>query len=111
MTDMLSTATEPDTPHAGSVPSFAIISGKQVEQALGGREKDLVDLVEATYRLHGAGLGQSAVVLPALPRPSDGPDHRAARLHRRPGAGGRPEVDLRVSPTTCGPGCPGPPRC
>ncbi|CAM5265118.1 MULTISPECIES: 2,3-diaminopropionate biosynthesis protein SbnB [Streptomyces] len=55
MTDMLSTATEPDTPHAGSVPSFAIISGKQVEQALGGREKDLVDLVEATYRLHGAG--------------------------------------------------------
>ncbi|MGW3465339.1 2,3-diaminopropionate biosynthesis protein SbnB [Streptomyces olivaceoviridis] len=55
MTDMLSTATEPDTPHAGSVPSFAVISGKQVEQALGGREKELVDLVEATYRLHGAG--------------------------------------------------------
>ncbi|MGW5490717.1 2,3-diaminopropionate biosynthesis protein SbnB [Streptomyces olivaceoviridis] len=55
MTDMLSTATEPDTPHAESVPSFAVISGKQVEQALGGREKELVDLVEATYRLHGAG--------------------------------------------------------
>ncbi|MBG7699039.1 2,3-diaminopropionate biosynthesis protein SbnB [Streptomyces sp. MC1] len=55
MTDMLSTATEPDTPHGGPVPSFAVISGKQVEQALGGREQELVDLVEATYRLHGAG--------------------------------------------------------
>ncbi|MEV7811035.1 2,3-diaminopropionate biosynthesis protein SbnB [Streptomyces flaveolus] len=55
MTDMLSTATEPDAPHGGQVPSFAVISGKQVEQALGGREQELVDLVEATYRLHGAG--------------------------------------------------------
>ncbi|MEW2283203.1 2,3-diaminopropionate biosynthesis protein SbnB [Streptomyces sp. NPDC047841] len=55
MTDMLSTATEADTPPGGPAPSFAVISGKQVEQALGGREKELVDLVEATYRLHGAG--------------------------------------------------------
>jgi 2,3-diaminopropionate biosynthesis protein SbnB len=38
-----------------TVPSFAVISGGQVQQALQGREKQIVDLVEATYRLHGAG--------------------------------------------------------
>nr|WP_244203884.1 2,3-diaminopropionate biosynthesis protein SbnB [Streptomyces tricolor] len=32
-----------------------MVSGKQVRQALAGREKELVELVEATYRLHGAG--------------------------------------------------------
>lgn len=37
------------------VPSFAVISGAQVQQALHGREREIVDLVEATYRLHGAG--------------------------------------------------------
>jgi N-[(2S)-2-amino-2-carboxyethyl]-L-glutamate dehydrogenase len=36
-------------------PSFAVISGAQVQQALEGQEKQLVELVEATYRLHGAG--------------------------------------------------------
>jgi ornithine cyclodeaminase len=38
-----------------SVPSFAVISGAQVEQVLRGRENRIVELVEATYRLHGAG--------------------------------------------------------
>jgi N-[(2S)-2-amino-2-carboxyethyl]-L-glutamate dehydrogenase len=38
-----------------AVPSFAVITGAQVQSALRGREKELVDLVEATYRLHGAG--------------------------------------------------------
>jgi 2,3-diaminopropionate biosynthesis protein SbnB len=38
-----------------AVPSFAVISGAQVEHALQGREKQIVDLVEATYRLHSAG--------------------------------------------------------
>jgi ornithine cyclodeaminase len=38
-----------------AVPSFAVISGAQVQEALRGREKELVELVEATYRLHGAG--------------------------------------------------------
>ncbi|MGY1625337.1 2,3-diaminopropionate biosynthesis protein SbnB [Geodermatophilus sp. SYSU D00965] len=42
-------------PHPTAVPSFAVISGGQVQQALAGREKEVVDLVEATYRLHGAG--------------------------------------------------------
>jgi N-[(2S)-2-amino-2-carboxyethyl]-L-glutamate dehydrogenase len=38
-----------------AVPSFAVISGAQVQRALQGREKQVVELVEATYRLHGAG--------------------------------------------------------
>ena len=32
-----------------------MISGTQVQQALQGSEKQVVELVEATYRLHGAG--------------------------------------------------------
>jgi N-[(2S)-2-amino-2-carboxyethyl]-L-glutamate dehydrogenase len=36
-------------------PPFAVISGAQVHQALHGRERQIVDLVEATYRTHGAG--------------------------------------------------------
>jgi N-[(2S)-2-amino-2-carboxyethyl]-L-glutamate dehydrogenase len=38
-----------------SAPSFAVISGGQVREALAGREKEIVDLVEATYRLHCGG--------------------------------------------------------
>jgi 2,3-diaminopropionate biosynthesis protein SbnB len=38
-----------------SVPPFAVISGGQVQHVLGGQEKEIVELVEATYRLHGAG--------------------------------------------------------
>jgi 2,3-diaminopropionate biosynthesis protein SbnB len=34
---------------------FAVIPGAQVEQALCGNEKRIVELVEDTYRLHGAG--------------------------------------------------------
>jgi 2,3-diaminopropionate biosynthesis protein SbnB len=37
------------------VPPFAVISGAQVQRALQGREKQIMELVEATYRLHGAG--------------------------------------------------------
>ncbi len=37
------------------VPSFAVISGAQVQRALEGREKQIVELVEAAYRWHGAG--------------------------------------------------------
>ncbi|WP_055611457.1 2,3-diaminopropionate biosynthesis protein SbnB [Streptomyces phaeochromogenes] len=36
-------------------PSFAVISGAQVHDALRGQEKKIVELVEETYRLHGAG--------------------------------------------------------
>jgi N-[(2S)-2-amino-2-carboxyethyl]-L-glutamate dehydrogenase len=38
-----------------AVPRFAVVSGAQVQRALAGREKHVVDLVEATYRWHGAG--------------------------------------------------------
>jgi N-[(2S)-2-amino-2-carboxyethyl]-L-glutamate dehydrogenase len=38
-----------------TVPPFAVISGAQVQDALHGREKQVVELVESTYRLHGAG--------------------------------------------------------
>ncbi|NYJ07941.1 2,3-diaminopropionate biosynthesis protein SbnB [Petropleomorpha daqingensis] len=37
------------------VPAFAVVPGAQVQAVLAGREKELVELVEATYRLHGAG--------------------------------------------------------
>ncbi|MCX5359962.1 2,3-diaminopropionate biosynthesis protein SbnB [Streptomyces sp. NBC_00124] len=38
-----------------TAPPFAVISGSQVQQALHGRESEIADLVEAVYRLHGAG--------------------------------------------------------
>ncbi|WP_409467392.1 2,3-diaminopropionate biosynthesis protein SbnB [Streptomyces sp. HC307] len=38
-----------------AVPSFAVIPGAQVKSVLDGREKAVVEVVEATYRLHGAG--------------------------------------------------------
>jgi ornithine cyclodeaminase len=38
-----------------TVPPFAVVPGAQVQASLQGREKEIVELVEATYRLHGAG--------------------------------------------------------
>jgi 2,3-diaminopropionate biosynthesis protein SbnB len=52
------TAVRPDAPAVAeplTVPPFAVIPGAQVTHALRGREKQIVELVEATYRLHGAG--------------------------------------------------------
>jgi N-[(2S)-2-amino-2-carboxyethyl]-L-glutamate dehydrogenase len=58
------TAGSPPTeaPAAGSpvngpvtVPPFAVIPGAQVRRVLAGREQQIVELVEATYRLHSAG--------------------------------------------------------
>jgi len=37
------------------VPPFAVVPGGQVQRALHGREKQIVELVEATYLVHGAG--------------------------------------------------------
>ena len=48
------TATGPATGPV-TVPPFAVIPGAQVHDALHGREKQIVELVEATYRVHGAG--------------------------------------------------------
>ncbi|MEU6592391.1 2,3-diaminopropionate biosynthesis protein SbnB [Streptomyces sp. NPDC046881] len=55
MTHVLSTSPQPAVPRPAPAPTFAVISGRQVQQALTGRERELVELVEATYRLHGAG--------------------------------------------------------
>ncbi|HEX4362520.1 MAG TPA: 2,3-diaminopropionate biosynthesis protein SbnB [Pseudonocardia sp.] len=38
-----------------AVPPFAVISGAQVQRALAGHEKQLVELVERTYRVHADG--------------------------------------------------------
>ncbi len=38
-----------------TAPPFAVVPGAQVQAALRGREKQVVELVEATYRLHAAG--------------------------------------------------------
>nr|BFE28574.1 hypothetical protein GCM10010200_008250 [Actinomadura rugatobispora] len=43
--------TEPTT----RPPSFAVISGEQVHEAIGGREVQVTRMVEAAYRLHGEG--------------------------------------------------------
>lgn len=55
MTAVASTAAESALPAPITVPPFAVISGAQVQRALHGREKRIVELVEATYRVHGAG--------------------------------------------------------
>ena len=55
MTTTLSAATAAEGAERVTVPAFAVISGAQVQQALQGQEKQIVELVEATYRLHGAG--------------------------------------------------------
>ncbi len=38
-----------------TIPPFAVVSGAQVSHALAGREDQIMELVEATYRLHSAG--------------------------------------------------------
>ncbi|MGW0856696.1 2,3-diaminopropionate biosynthesis protein SbnB [Streptomyces sp. NPDC002690] len=43
------------TAHADvAVPPFAVVPGATVKAVLDGREKDVVEVVEDTYRLHGA---------------------------------------------------------
>jgi len=37
------------------IPSFALVTGEQVGRALHRREREIGELVEAVYRLHGAG--------------------------------------------------------
>ncbi|MFI5555763.1 2,3-diaminopropionate biosynthesis protein SbnB [Streptomyces sp. NPDC051738] len=42
-------------PQPITVPPFAVIPGAQVQHTLQGQERQIVDLVEATYALHAAG--------------------------------------------------------
>ena len=53
----------------------------QVHRALDGREKQIVELVEATYRLHAA--GEDPVVLSAIPGPTNLADRYPAGIARR----------------------------
>jgi 2,3-diaminopropionate biosynthesis protein SbnB len=55
MTTIDSTTAESTESQPRTVPPFAVISGAQVQHALRGRENQIMRLVEATYRLHGAG--------------------------------------------------------
>jgi ornithine cyclodeaminase len=55
MTTTSPTEMESAMPEPIGVPPFAVISGAQVQHALKGREKQIMELVEATYRLHSAG--------------------------------------------------------
>jgi N-[(2S)-2-amino-2-carboxyethyl]-L-glutamate dehydrogenase len=55
MTTTLSAAIAHEGAEQPTVPRFAVISGAQVQRVLQGREKEIVELVAATYRLHGAG--------------------------------------------------------
>jgi 2,3-diaminopropionate biosynthesis protein SbnB len=57
----------------GSVPPFAVISGAKVQRALAGRERQITELVEETYRLHGAGdsVNPPSYFLRFPDRPSD----------------------------------------
>ncbi|MYW92892.1 2,3-diaminopropionate biosynthesis protein SbnB [Amycolatopsis rubida] len=72
-----------------TVPEFAVVSGAQVHQVLDGAEKQLAELIEAAYRLHG----QQATVNP----PSyflRFPDRPSARIIALPASvGGEVAVD------------------
>jgi len=51
----LDSAAGPEVPAPVTVPPFAVVSGAQVQRALQGRQQQIVELVEATYRRHSAG--------------------------------------------------------
>jgi len=71
------------------VRPFAVISGAQVHRARDGREKQLMELVEATYRLHAAGetVNPASYFLRF-------PDRPASRIITRPASlGGTFQVD------------------
>ncbi|MFF2331483.1 MULTISPECIES: 2,3-diaminopropionate biosynthesis protein SbnB [unclassified Streptomyces] len=55
MTTVDSTASESAGVALITVPPFAVISGDQVRRTLHGCEKRITELVETTYRVHGAG--------------------------------------------------------
>jgi N-[(2S)-2-amino-2-carboxyethyl]-L-glutamate dehydrogenase len=85
------TAVEPTRSAAGAaaVPPFAVISGAQVQQALQGRERQIIALVEATYRLHcdGDSVNPPSYFLTF-------PDRPAARIIALPASvGGQVRVD------------------
>jgi ornithine cyclodeaminase len=72
-----------------TVPPFAVVAGAQVQQVLQGREKQVVELVEQTYRVHAAG---DSVNPPSYFLRF--PDRPTSRIIALPASiGGRVEVD------------------
>jgi 2,3-diaminopropionate biosynthesis protein SbnB len=73
MTTTFSDATAREEVERVTVPPFSVISGAQVHEALRGREREIVELVAATYRLHGAGdsVNPPSYFLRFPDRPSD----------------------------------------
>src|SRR4029450_486898 len=55
MTTTLPAAPAHDGAGRATVPPFAVITGAQVQDVLQGREKEIVELVGGTDRLHGVG--------------------------------------------------------
>jgi 2,3-diaminopropionate biosynthesis protein SbnB len=55
MTTTVPAATTLEEAELAVVPQFAVISGAQVQRTLQGREQEIIELIAATYRLHGAG--------------------------------------------------------
>ena len=83
--------TEPQlvTSERRTVPPFAVITGAQVQQVLEGRQQQVVDLVEQTYRVHAAG---DSVIPPSYFLRC--PDRPTSRIIARPASiGGGVGVD------------------
>src|SRR5512141_2857981 len=55
MTTAQSLPVPPVVAETPAVPELCVISGAQVQQALTGREAQIMKLVETTYRVHGDG--------------------------------------------------------
>ncbi|WP_432110134.1 2,3-diaminopropionate biosynthesis protein SbnB [Streptomyces sp. AA1529] len=71
------------------IPPFAVIPGSQVHQVLTGQERPLIELIEDTYRVHGAG---DTVNPPSYFLRF--PDRPASRIIALPASvGGRTRVD------------------
>ncbi|WP_328224245.1 2,3-diaminopropionate biosynthesis protein SbnB [Streptomyces sp. NBC_00104] len=74
------------------VPGFAVISGAQVQRALRGREREIVELVESAYLLHGDGKTGDTVNPPSYFLRF--PDRPSSRIIALPASlGGRFQVD------------------
>ncbi|MFD9138294.1 2,3-diaminopropionate biosynthesis protein SbnB [Streptomyces bottropensis] len=74
------------------VPGFAVISCAQVQQALRGREREIVELVESAYLLHGNGETGDTVNPPSYFLRF--PDRPSSRIIALPASlGGRFQVD------------------
>lgn len=94
-----------------AVPPFAVVPGVQVQRALHGREKQITELVETTYRLHSAG---DSVNPPSYFLRF--PDRPTARIIALPASiGGEVRVDglkwISSFPENVAAGIPAPRRC